>query len=79
MSKSLYGTPRSYRDDEFLIPLGSMSGTCEEIMLTGLLDRIRVTANVSGGLQGVRFYRGNRAKTYGTITEDFSEWFFPDS
>ena len=82
MSSSDYKTPRSYTADEFLIPIGVMRGRCDDISLSGPLDRIRASDNDKDGLKGVRFYRGGRAKTFGIIDDEddegYREWFFDD-
>ena len=59
-----------------------MEGNCEEIMLSGPLDRIRASDSDTGkGLSGIRFYRGRKAKTFGVVEDqgDYREWYFPSS
>jgi len=79
LSENDYKTPRSYTADELLLPIGTMTGKCEEIFLSGPLDRIRASDSPEAGLSGIRFYRGKRAKTFGKIDDtSYREWFFPD-
>ena len=58
-----------------------MEGSCEEIMLSGPIDRIRASDGTGSGLSGIRFYRGKKAKTFGVVddTGDYREWYFPEN
>ena len=59
-----------------------MKGNCDEIILSGPIDRIRSSDGDGDGLKGLRFYRGSKAKTFGKIDDkddrSYREWFFPD-
>ena len=52
-----------------------MIGECETLKVTGMIDRIRASAPADN-VKNVRFFRGNLARTYGDVTEDYSEWSF---
>ena len=82
MSSNDYRSPRDFTADEVLDPIGVMRGKCDDIPLTGPLDRIRASDSNGDGLKGLRFYRGGRAKTFGTIDDEddssYREWFFAD-
>ena len=67
VSSNEYGTPFSESEDESLDPIGTMSGTCQDMLLSGPIDRIRASPASNDGIAGIRFYRNGKAKTFGTI------------
>lgn len=58
--------------------IGNMDGECTSLQLTGGLDRIRAYDGALPGVRNIRFYRGNLAKTYGKIQDQFTQWLFTE-
>lgn len=58
--------------------IGNMEGDCTTLKLTGGLDRIRAYKGALPGVRSIRFYRGNLAKTYGKMKDDYTQWLFTE-
>ena len=52
--------------------IGKMEGECQTLKLTGGLDRIRAYKGALKGVRSIRFYRGNLAKTYGKMKDEYT-------
>ena len=85
LSKSDYGAPKSFANDETLLPIGQMSGKCSETVLTAPLQKIVASPSKGGGLKGLRFYSTTRGKSGKALTktvgkleiDDHEQWFLP--
>ena len=60
-----------------------MTGKCQALELKGPIDRIRsvIEASSDGNekLKGIRYYRGRRAKTYGSVKRAYTETKFTEA
>jgi len=56
-----------------------MTDDCETIELRGPLDKIRIATSSDGGLNGIRYYRGRRGKTYGSVRRGYTDTRFSES
>ena len=76
---SLTSNPYSADEDsEAIIELGAignMNGDCTTLTLEGGFDKIRAYES-EYGVRNLRFYREDRAKTYGKLKDEFTEWLF---
>lgn len=55
-----------------------MTSDCETIELRGPLDKIRIAISSDGGLNGIRYYRGRRGKTYGSVRRGYTDTRFSE-
>ena len=55
-----------------------MTDDCETIELRGPIDKIRIAISSDGGLDGIRYYRGRRGKTYGSVRRGYTDTRFSE-